>query len=78
MNELIPVNDAPDGAILEFPYSACYFMKVSNPCTGAGAVVDLFYGTYYTYADLKQRGVGQYCKVIYKNLDALYWEDEEH
>lgn len=78
MNELIHVNDAPDGAILEFPHSACYFMKVSNPVTGAGAVVELLCGEYYTYADLKQRVVGQYCKVIYKNLDDLYFEDEEY
>lgn len=78
MNELIPVSAAPDGAILEFPHSACYFMKVHNPYTGAGAVVELLYGAYYTYADLEQRGVGQYCKVIYKNLDALYFEDEEY
>ena len=78
MNELIPVNDAPDGAILEFPFSACYFMKVSNPYTGVGGVIELVEGAYYTYADLEKRGVGQYCKVIYKNLDDLYFEDEEY
>ena len=53
-------------------------MKVSNPYTGVGGVVELVEGAYYTYADLEQRGVGKYCKVIYKNLDALYFEDEEY
>ena len=78
MNELIHVSAALDGEILEVPHSACYFMKVSNPYTGVGGVVELVEGAYYTYADLEQRGVGKYCKVIYKNLDALYFEDEEY
>ena len=78
MNKIIHVSAALDGEILEFPNSACYFMKVSNPYTGAGGVVELVEGAYYTYADLEKRGVGQYCKVLYKNLDALYWEDEEY
>lgn len=77
MNEIIHVSAAPDGAILEFPFSTCYFMKVCNPYTGVGGVVELFYGAYFTYADLEKRGVGQYCKVIHKDLDALYYEDEE-
>lgn len=77
MNEIIHVSAAPDGAILEFPFSACYFMKVCNPYTGVGGVVELLRGAYFTYADLEKRGVGQYCKVIHKDLDALYYEDEE-
>lgn len=77
MNEIIHVSAAPDGAILKFPFSACYFMKVCNPYTGVGGVVELLRGAYFTYADLEKRGVGQYCKVIHKNLDALYYEDEE-
>ena len=77
MNELIHVSAALDGEILEFPHSACYFMKVSNPYTGVGGVVELVEGAYYTYADLEQRGVGKYCKVIYKKLNDLYFEDEE-
>ena len=78
MNKIIHVSAALDGEILEFPNSACYFMKVSNPYTGVGGVIELVEGAYYTYADLEKRGGGQYCKVIYKNLDALYFEDEEY
>jgi hypothetical protein len=77
MDEIIHVGAAPDGAILEFPFSACYFMKVCSPYTGVGGVVELFHGAYFTYADLEKRGLGQYCKVLYKNLNALYYEDEE-
>ena len=76
-DEIIHVGAAPDGAILEFPFSACYFMKVCNPYSGVGGVVELLRGAYFTYADLEKRGVGQYCKIVYKNLDALYREDKE-
>lgn len=77
MSEVIHVSAAPDGAILEFPFSACYFMKVCNPYTGVGGVVELLRGAYLTYADLEKCGVGQYCKVLHRDLDALYYEDEE-
>ncbi len=77
MNEIIHVSAAPDGAILEFPFSICHFMKVCNPYTGIGGVVELLRGVYLTYADLEKCGMGQYCRVVCENLDALYYEDED-
>ena len=73
MNEIIHVSTAPDGAILEFPFSACHFMKVCNPYTGIGGAVDLSHGAYFTYDDLEKRGVGQYCRVVCGDLDDLYY-----
>jgi hypothetical protein len=72
MNEIIHVSAAPDGSILEIPFSSRRFMKVCNPHTGVGGVIELLYGTYLTYADLEKRWGSQYCKVLYKNLDELY------
>jgi hypothetical protein len=71
MDEIIHVSAAPDGAILEIPFCSRYFMKICNPHTGVGGVIELLYGTYLTYADLEKRWGTQYCKVLYKNLDEL-------
>lgn len=67
-NELIHVGSARDGSIVMFPFSAYFFMKICNPYTGVGGVVELFHGTHLTYNDLDKRGLGVYCKVMYDDI----------
>lgn len=76
MSEVIHVGSAPDGSIVTFPSSAYYFMKICNPYTGVGGVVELFHGTHLTYADLEKRELGVYCRVCYASLDELIRENE--
>lgn len=47
MNEIIHVSAAPDGAILEIPFCSRYFMKVCNPHTGVGGVIELLWNIPY-------------------------------
>ena len=68
MSEIIHVGSAPDGSIVMFPFSAYFFMKICNPYTGIGGVVELFHGTHLTYNDLDKRGLGVYCKVMYDDI----------
>jgi hypothetical protein len=77
-NEVIHVGSAPDGSIVMFPFSAYFFMKICNPYTGIGGVVELFHGTHLTYDDLDKRGLGVYCKVMYDDIaDFFETIDEE-
>lgn len=73
---LIHFGFAPDGAIIEFPHSAYVYMKVCS-VDGIGAVVRLSGGLYLTKADLNKRDLGEYCRVIAKNLDEYYREENE-
>lgn len=78
MSEIIHASSAPDGSVLMFPFSACYFLKVCDPYTGKGGVVELFKGAYYSIPEgLEKRGLGVYCKVTHKDIDALYGINEE-
>ena len=72
MDKIINVKDAPNGAILWFPFSANHYMKVSNPYTGEGAIVDITNGALYSYDDLDKRGIGHYCQAVYEDLNELY------
>lgn len=75
--ELVYISTVKDGSIVMFPNSAYYFMKICNPYTGIGGVVELFHGAYLTYDDLEKRELGVYCRVYYDNLDKLFRKDEE-
>jgi hypothetical protein len=68
IDEIIHIGSAPDGSIVMFPFSAYFFMKICNPYTGIGGVVELFHGTHLTYDDLDKRGLGVYCKVMYHDI----------
>ena len=51
-DDIVHIGSVKDGSIVMFPFSAYYFMKVCNPSTGVGGVVELFHGAYLTYDDL--------------------------
>lgn len=76
MENIIHFSSAKDGAVVQFPFSAYYFMKV---CTrrGEGGVVNLWTGELLTKTDLETDGLGVYCKVISDSLDKFVREDEE-
>lgn len=67
-DDIVHIGSVKDGSIVMFPFSAYYFMKVCNPSTGVGGVVELFHGAYLTYDDLEKRELGVYCRVYYDNL----------
>lgn len=64
-----------DGAIVEFPNSAYYFMKV---CTrrGEGGVVNLYTGELLTKLDLEMDSLGVNCHVVADNIEEFLREDE--
>lgn len=73
------VSSVKDGSIIFFPHSACYWIKVCNPMTGIGGVVELYSGKYYPVSALDNVGLGIYCSIVAKNLDTLYFgEDNEN
>ena len=71
-NELIHIGAAKDGSVVMFPFSAYYWIKVCNPTTGIGGVVNLG-GAYYPVSELEARGLGLYCKQIFNDLDECYY-----
>ena len=76
MSEIIHYASVQDGAVVQFPFSAYYFMKV---CTrdGRGAVVNLWTGELLFNEHLEQDNLGHYCKVVADSLDEFVREDEE-
>lgn len=76
MNEIVHYASVNDSAVIQFPSSAYYFMKV---CTrrGEGGVVNLWTGELLTKTDLETDGLGVYCKVISDSLDKFVTEGEE-
>lgn len=76
MSEIVHYASVNDSAVIQFPSSAYYFMKV---CTrrGEGGVVNLWTGELLTKTDLEADGLGVYCKVISDSLDKFVTESEE-
>jgi hypothetical protein len=65
-----------DGSIVTFPNSIYMFMKVCDK-NGNGGVVALTNGFYVPTRDLENSKLGVMCRVDYKNLDEMYWSDNE-
>lgn len=76
MENIVQFASVNDSAVVQFPFSAYYFMKV---CTrrGEGGVVNLWTGELLTKSDLETDGLGVYCKVISDSLDKFVTEGEE-
>lgn len=76
MSEIIHYASVKDGAVVQFPFSAYYFMKV---CTrdGHGAIVNLWTGELLFARELEADNLGHYCKVVADSLDEFVREDEE-
>lgn len=77
-NEMVHYASVQDGAIVQFPFSAYYFMKV---CTrdGHGAIVNLLTGELLFARELEADNLGHYCKVIadsFEFVDEFVREDE--
>lgn len=70
------VSSIKDGAIIAFPHSACYYMKVCDR-NGKGGVVRLFRGEYIAVSDLDREGLGTQAKIVADDIDKLYTEDNE-
>ena len=76
MSNLVHIGLVLDGAVIEFPHSAYIYMKVCSD-DGIGAVVRLSGGLYLTKNDLIKRDLGVMCRVLAKNLDEYYREENE-
>lgn len=73
---MIQISTVRDGAIVMFPNSAYYWIKVCGR-DGIGGVVNLAKGLYIPVRDLNKNGLGEKVTVVAKNLDDLLFEDEE-
>lgn len=76
MPEIVHYASVKDGAIIQFPFSAYYFMKVCSR-DGIGAIVNLFTGELLNKNHLMQDNLGLYCKVVADNIESFLQEDEE-
>lgn len=67
-----------DGAIIEFPTSAYYYMKVCDR-DGKGGVVRLSTGEFLDRHQLEIDGLGVNCKVVASDIEKFFedYEDEE-
>lgn len=74
MSEITHYASVKDGAIIQFPFSAYYFMKVCSR-DGIGAVVNLFTGELLNKNHLMQDNLGLYCKVVADNIESFLQED---
>lgn len=63
-----------DGAIIQFPFSAYYFMKVCSR-DGVDAVVNLFTGELLNKTHLMQENLGLYCKVVADDVETFLREE---
>lgn len=76
MSEIVHYASVQDGAVVQFPFSAYYFMKVCT-CDGHGAVVNLWTGELLFARELERDNLGCYCKVVADSLDEFAREDEK-
>lgn len=67
---------APDGAIIQFPNSARYFMKVTRRYDGTGGVVDINKGEYIPNYDLAKYELGPQATIIANSLDEFVTEED--
>lgn len=76
MSEIVHYASVQDGAVVQFPFSAYYFLKV---CTrrGEGGVVNLWTGELLFARELEADNLGQYCKVVADSLDEFVCEDDD-
>ena len=65
-----------DGAIVRFPASARFFMKVCHKDSGAYGVVDISNGEYIYSKELDNRGFGMRVTVVAINLEDFVTEEE--
>ena len=71
MKNLVHIDSVTKGAIINFPHSACEYMKVCDE-NGIGGVVRLPYGRYINIKDLGRDGLDVMCEIIYDDLDKMY------
>ena len=67
---------APDGAIIQFPNSARYFMKVTRHYDGTGGVVDIHKGEYIPNCDLAKYELGPRAIVIANSLEEFVTRED--
>ena len=71
-DEIIHVGAARDGSIVMFPFSDKYWLKVCNPKSGVGGIVDITNGAYYPVSEIESLGKGNYCKCVYDDLEDFF------
>ena len=70
------IGNAWDGAIVRFPASARFFMKVCQRSTGLGGVVDITNGEYIPTNELDKYALGQQVMIIAMNLDDFTTDED--
>lgn len=61
-----------DGAIVQFPHSARYFMKVCDSHTGTGGVVDIFKVEFIPTNRLESYGLGMQVEILAETIDEFF------
>lgn len=72
MEEWVHISSVQDGSIITFNDDLFYWMKVCDK-NGIGGVVRLYGGLYIPVSELKKTSV----KIVAKNLDELYYDEED-
>lgn len=71
MENLVHLGTVSDGSIVEFPHSACYYMKVCDRW-GGGGVVEIFTGKYIHASELETEGLGIMCHIAFDDIVDMY------
>jgi hypothetical protein len=67
---------ARDGAIIQFPNSARYFMKVTRRYDGTSGVVDILKGEYIPNYDLAKYELGPQAIIIANSLEEFVTRED--
>lgn len=73
-NEIVHYASVNNSAVVQFPSSAYYFMKVYAR-DGHGAIVNLWTGELLFEQELERDNLGCYCKVVADSLDEFVREE---
>ncbi len=73
--ELWHYHRVKNGAVVQFPTSACYFMKVSTD-GGYEAIINLYTGELLFDVELDRKKLGMLCTIVAQSLDDFSRENE--
>ena len=69
------ISNAWDGAIVRFPHSTRFFIKVGSK-DGVGGVVDINKGQFISVRDLRDHGLGTQVSIVAMNLEDFTTDKE--
>lgn len=64
------------GAIVQFPSSARYFMRVAHHDEDKNGVIDIATGEYIPFSELNERRLGMEARIVAMNLEDFVTDKE--